>query len=189
MTPLLPPVVDTHGSALCTQCGLCCTGALHNFAVLEPEETDFARRIGMTLRTEGRPGFALPCHFLRDSACTIYADRPKVCARYKCGLLDRLEAGTISLDEALEKVAEAKALVAQAATEMTSGMTLPAARAMSTQPPTPGLNPEARTDEMRLRLKIIALSLFLDKNFRNSREGKALSIEAIGDTRLTTEMK
>ena len=40
----------SKGSQLCTQCGLCCTGALHHFAVLEPDELEFARELGLTLR-------------------------------------------------------------------------------------------------------------------------------------------
>ena len=177
------------GSALCTACGLCCTGALHNFAVLEPEEIDFARGIGLTLRTEGRPGFALPCPFLQNSCCTIYADRPKVCARYKCGLLENLEAGSTRLDAALATVAAAKQLLSRAQSMMADGMTIPAARALSRELPIATVDAGARTADMKLRLAMTALSLFLDKYFKNSREGKLLTLEVIADQRPDTEMR
>ncbi len=32
-----------------------------------------------------KPGH--PCHFLRESACTIYAERPAVCQNFICGWL------------------------------------------------------------------------------------------------------
>ena len=86
-----PTVADetlSIGSKLCTKCGLCCTGALHDRAVLEPEEVEFASDLGLYVRAEGRPTFALPCKYLQGCACTIYSKRPKVCARYQCQLLD-----------------------------------------------------------------------------------------------------
>ncbi len=176
------------GSSLCTQCGLCCTGALHNFAVLEPEEVDFAAGLGLTLRTEGRPGFALPCPYLKNCACTIYASRPKVCAHYKCGLLEELEADSITLDAALAKVHTAKALVSEAASVMQNGMTLPIARARALEAPSAEFIGAERTMEMRLRLAITALSLYLDKHFKNPREAKSLSLQLVPETDPDTEM-
>ena len=176
------------GSTLCTACGLCCTGALHNFAVLEPEEIDFARGIGLTLRTEGRPGFALPCPYLQNSSCTIYADRPKVCARYKCGLLDRFEAGEVTLAAAIAIVGDAKELVDRVQAVMPEGMTIPAARALCDAPPTTAGDAGERASGMRMRLVITALNLFLDKNFKNTREGKFLSLETV-EARPDMEMK
>lgn len=189
MTSSADPVGASIGSALCTECGLCCTGALHDFAVLEPEEIDVARGMGLTLRAEGRPGFALPCRFLQQSCCTIYADRPKVCARYKCGLLEKVEAGSTSLDAALATVASAKQFVLRALLTMPAGMTIPAARALSRAPPIATVEAGARTADMQLRLAMTALSLFLDKFFKNSREGKLLTLETIADRRPDTEMK
>src|ERR1043165_4767905 len=116
------------GSTLCTQCGLCCTGALHNYAVLEPEETEFARSLGLTLRKEGRPGFSLPCPRLAGCKCSIYKDRPKVCGRYKCQLLESVEAGLTDLGSALAKIRSAQGLVEEVNSVMPIGMTLPEAR-------------------------------------------------------------
>ena len=110
MPSVADPLDVAVSTALCTQCGLCCTGALHNFAVLDPDEVDYARSIGMTLRTDGRPGFALPCPQLSGTCCSIYADRPKVCSRFRCALLKRVEDGSVDAQAATAIVAEARRL-------------------------------------------------------------------------------
>lgn len=176
------------GSALCTECGLCCNGALHGFAVLDDDEIKTAGRIGLTLRAEGRPGFVLPCPFLQNSSCTIYAERPKVCARYKCGLLDRFEAGEVTLAAAIAVVGGAKELIGRVRAVMPEGMTIPTARALCDAPPTTAGDAGERASGMTMRLAITALNLFLDKNFKNDREGKFLSLETV-ESRSDMEMK
>ena len=183
------PADVTLGSSLCTECGLCCTGALHNFAVLDPDEIDYARSIGLTLRPEGRPGFALPCPKLNGSCCSIYVDRPKVCSRFKCALLQRLEDGLVDFQDATVIVAEARRLFDDVHAQLPDGMTIPMARAMNEAPPTTNVDAIGRSAEMRLKLAITALSLFLDRNLRKASEGPLLSLEAIADTRPDTEMK
>jgi uncharacterized protein len=173
------------GSALCTQCGLCCNGALHNFAKLDADEVDYASRIGLTVRPVGPPGFALPCPMLKDSMCTIYGNRPKACVRYKCQLLQDLEAGSVTLEAAIGTVGTAKELVRQAEDLLPGEMTLPGARMLI-----PTSEPELprSTADMPLRLAITALSLYLDKHFKHSREAKTLSIEPIAEGRIDPEM-
>ena len=183
------PADVSLGSSLCTKCGLCCTGALHNFAVLDPDEIDYARSIGLTLRTEGRPGFSLPCPKRSGSCCSIYIDRPKVCSRYKCALLKRLDAGSVGFDAAATTVAEARRLFDNVHSLLPEGMTIPVARAMYEAPPTTSFDADVRASEMRLRLAITALSLFLDRHFRKSSEQNLLAFEAIADQRPDTEMR
>lgn len=178
------------GSRLCTQCGLCCTGALHNYAVLEPEEIPFARSLGLSLRTQGRPGFSLPCPRLVDCKCSIYENRPKVCGRYKCQLLENVEAGATELESAIVKVRAAKRLVEQVDSVMPGGLSLPEARelvreAPSTEAAAIGLDGK----NMPLKLAITALSFYLDKHFRNSREGRILSLEPVAGEQIGTEMR
>lgn len=99
------------GSTLCLACGLCCTGLLFDIAPLEADELDRAERLGLPLaRTPHRDGFALPCPRQRGSACTVYAERPRICASYACGLLRAYRAGAVDPREALERVARLKAL-------------------------------------------------------------------------------
>jgi hypothetical protein len=167
------------GSQLCTQCGLCCTGALHSFAVLDPDELEFAAGLGLKLRTDGRPGFALPCQYLNSCACTIYTSRPRVCARYQCQLLDDVQQSKVALDDALEHVRVAKQMFEQVRALLPPGMTLPEARALAAKP-ADAASP-ACDNEMQLRLAVITLSLYLDRHFRHSSEGKMLTMTAVAD--------
>ena len=177
------------GSSLCTQCGLCCTGALHNYAVLEPDEVPFAHTLGLTVRTEGRPGFSLPCPRLVNSICSIYESRPMVCARYRCQLLIDVEAGETEFESAIDKVETAKLLVAQVDAVIPMGVTLPQARERMRIEPSPEAASFVRIEDMRLKLAITALSVYLDKYFRNSKEGKILSLEPITDDQANSEMR
>jgi Fe-S-cluster containining protein len=176
------------GSQLCTQCGLCCTGELHDRAVLEPEELEFASDLGLEVQTEGRPAFALPCKFLQGCSCSIYSNRPKVCARYQCQLLDDVQQANISLDAALEHVRVAKRMCEDVRTLLPTGMNLPKARRLLHEPPgalsaaAPG-----RSAEMRLRLALTTLCLYLDKHFKHSRESKLLTMTSVDQDMDNTE--
>ena len=185
-----PQQGSSIGSALCTQCGLCCTGALHNAAVLEPGEIAGARAIGLPVLDRAKPGFSLPCPMLKGATCTIYGDRPKVCARYKCQLLQEVESGREPLQDALEKVRVATGLVSNAQAAMPSGTTLPEARKEAIGDQTPGLQGEMSvSDRMQLKLRTIALNLYLDKYFRNDRDKKALELTLVERRLAETEME
>ena len=49
-------------------------------------------------------------------------------------------------------------------------------------------SPIEQDGDMPLKLAVTALSLYLDKYFRNSKEGKMLSLEPIAEGQVTTEM-
>ncbi|MBA3666260.1 MAG: YkgJ family cysteine cluster protein [Sphingomonas sp.] len=113
--PSLDPAPNQRDATLlCTSCGICCAGDLHGAAVLDSDEVPVAERLGLTVRSDGELRFELPCPRLSGSQCTVYPDRPRVCSRYKCVLLQNLEAGNIALEGALHHVAVAKQLVARA---------------------------------------------------------------------------
>ena len=175
------------GSQLCTECGLCCTGALHDHAVLEPEEIEFARDLGLEVRTEGRPAFALPCKYLQGCACTIYSNRPKVCARYQCQLLDDVQHANVSLEAALEHVRVAKRMCEDVRALLPPGMNFPEARRLLYEPP--GALPAVadRSAEMPLRLALTTLCLYLDKHFKHSRESKLLTLTSVDQEMDSTE--
>ena len=177
------------GSSLCTQCGLCCTGALHNYAVLDEDEIEFARALGLKLRTHGRPGFALPCKYLRDCSCTIYSKRPKVCARYVCQLLEDVREGSTPLDVAVTHVRVAKQLYEDVRALLPASMTIPEARQMSRRPI--GASPLAldRSVEAELRLAVTALCIYLDKHFMHSKEAKLLTMTPVDQGMTCTEEK
>ena len=101
---------------LCPNCGLCCDSTL--FADVELRAGDDPKRLaklGLSLVKKGRSkvAFAQPCACFDGKFCGIYADRPKRCRLFECGLLKKVQAGDMSAGAALKKISEAKALAAQ----------------------------------------------------------------------------
>lgn len=112
----------THGS-LCRACGFCCDGTLFSRGSLNAEEVDSARRQGLKLLADAR-SFAQPCAGHAGSECTIYAHRPTCCRKYRCTLLDEVDAGNTTYESALERVARVRELervVRQAAPDERAG--------------------------------------------------------------------
>jgi hypothetical protein len=178
--------VESTGTTLCTSCGLCCAGALHNAAVLDEDEIAAATELGLPVLDRAKPGFALPCPKLAGTLCGIYGNRPRVCGRYRCNLLQRLDAGELSLEEARATVATAKSLIDDLKRLMPEGMTLPEARALVLQPPPEPHQPTGNHgSSMRLRLAATAVSVYIDRHFRNAREGKLLRLNRVEDQRNT----
>ena len=157
-------VPQSPGSSLCTSCGLCCTGALHQAAVLDEDEVAHARAIGLPVLNRAKLSFAMPCPKLEGACCTIYGNRPRVCSRYRCDLLQRLEDGRVLLEDALRIVQTAKPLIARLRELTPAGVTLPEIRAAAA----------SDDDDMQpeLRLAATAVAVYMDKHFRNAREGK-----------------
>jgi uncharacterized protein len=98
-------------SQLCPNCGLCCNGVL--FGDVELRTGDDAKRLkqlGLTLEKKGRGrlAFAQPCACFDGKLCGIYADRPKRCRTFECGLLKRIQDGRLKADAALKTIAHTK---------------------------------------------------------------------------------
>jgi uncharacterized protein len=97
-------------SQLCPNCGLCCNGAL--FADVELRAGDDAGRLaelGLSLTKKGgKLAFPQPCACFDGKLCTIYADRPKRCRTFECGLLKRVQDGELDADAALKTIAYTK---------------------------------------------------------------------------------
>ena len=95
---------------LCPNCGLCCNGVL--FSDVELRAGDDAKRLanlGLSLAKKGgKLAFAQPCECFDGKLCTIYADRPKRCRTFECGLLKRVQDGELDADVALTTIALAK---------------------------------------------------------------------------------
>jgi Fe-S-cluster containining protein len=95
---------------LCPNCGLCCNGVL--FADVELRAGDDPGRLaelGMSLSMKGsKLAFAQPCACFDGKLCGIYADRPKRCRTFECGLLKRVETNEITANMALKKISETK---------------------------------------------------------------------------------
>lgn len=98
---------------LCPNCGLCCDSTL--FADVELQKGDDTKRLfqlGLTLspKSRGKISFAQSCACFDGKLCKIYADRPKRCRTFECGLLKKVAAEDLSAVAALKKISEAKKL-------------------------------------------------------------------------------
>jgi len=98
---------------LCPNCGLCCDSTL--FADVELRAGDDARqleKLGLSLHKKGKTkiAFAQPCACFDGKFCKIYAGRPGRCRLFECGLLKKVEAGEMTAESALKKIAGAKVL-------------------------------------------------------------------------------
>jgi Fe-S-cluster containining protein len=103
----MTPLTDT----LCTKCGLCCDGTL--FADVElAGQAELARLeiMGMEVESEERNTGLLsqPCAALRGTRCGIYAHRPQCCRVFECHLLQSAERGAVTVERALEQIADAR---------------------------------------------------------------------------------
>ena len=100
---------------LCTHCGLCCDGTL--FADVELVGIDEVTRLevmGMDVENEGRNGGLLsqPCAALRGTRCAIYDHRPHCCRVFECDLLQNAQRGAVTIERALEHIADAREQIA-----------------------------------------------------------------------------
>jgi Fe-S-cluster containining protein len=97
-------------SQLCPNCGLCCNGVL--FADVELRKGDDAKRLaelGLSLAKKGsKLAFVQPCACFDGKLCGIYADRPKRCRTFECGLLKRVQAGELDAGAALKTISQTK---------------------------------------------------------------------------------
>jgi hypothetical protein len=96
-------------STLCQRCGLCCDGNLFSSLPLRRSEVEAMQRLSLPVvdRADGSPGLEQRCAALDGQCCTVYAERPEACRRYRCYLLTALSEGEVTLEEALGVVDEA----------------------------------------------------------------------------------
>ena len=102
---------DAHIAQLCPACGLCCDSTL--FADVELRAGDKParlRELGLKLvpKTRTKLAFAQPCACFDGKLCGIYADRPRRCRQFECGLLKRVQAGEMTVAQALQAIAAAR---------------------------------------------------------------------------------
>lgn len=115
----LPSAARHRMADICIDCGLCCNGALFgHFEVTEKEVGALNRAQVRVVEREGRITGCQPCAALTRQGCSIYQQRPAVCATYRCDLLVRLESGAVSTADALRTVAEAVRLQSALQLEM-----------------------------------------------------------------------
>lgn len=105
-------MTDLTEQEICVACGLCCDGSWYRHAVLVDAELERTEAAGFeVVSRDGESFMTLPCPKFCGGKCSIYEQwRPNVCSRYRCGLLKRHQSGSVSKDEALKVVQEAKKL-------------------------------------------------------------------------------
>lgn len=100
----------SDSSSICLSCGLCCDGTLIGFVQLEREEVPRVREI-MPIEEAGGQGFFVhPCSQLCGTSCQVYADRPKQCAAFQCGLLKKVSSGEQDKTSAISSIEAVKVL-------------------------------------------------------------------------------
>jgi hypothetical protein len=99
---------------LCLACGLCCDGTLFHHVKLEAgDDGGKLRELGLPVKvpraTIPVARFPQPCAALcADRTCRVYADRPKQCRSYECGVFKELQADRVTPAAALRLVRQAR---------------------------------------------------------------------------------
>lgn len=156
-------------------------GAIHNKAVLDAVELPHARALGLEILPTEQPMFALPCPRLNGTVCGVYNERPNVCGNYKCQLLQDFEAGATPMAEAVSKVDEVRRLVRELLAALPAGMTLHQARRLALgAAPDQGDGEALSARELSLlRVRATAMEWYIDRHFRNTRDGRSYEMDAI----------
>ncbi len=159
------------GSDLCLSCGLCCNGVLYSHLRLSPDEPSITSPPNLLpfLDDDGR-GWSQPCPCYQGRECHIYDLRPRICRAYQCHVLQDYANGSLTLEEAMERIAEAQALVRSIEENLDAGQTAEPlwrraadliAEAHSASSPENGVEPA-------LLMDLAALRVLLQKNFDSS---------------------
>ena len=157
-----------QASQLCTNCGLCCTGVVHDAGVLDEDEVAPAAELGLKLLPPSvRAGWSFPCPALNGKLCGIFGRRPRCCSRYKCQVLVELLDGKLSYDEAAARTQEALQLFADFLAVRPDYLSIHDSKVMAKNRLfTPSLKEVVD--------KATALQLYVDRFFRKPNEEKLL---------------
>lgn len=175
--------------SICTDCALCCNGALFDWVRVPAEELARLPAAGFLARGDAKgSGFAQPCPLLAGNLCSAYAVRPGGCRKFECNLLRRHKMGAVPRDEALEVIASARQLLGGVRDLLAPGESLPAARARWRQwfadrasgaqaPQGPAQAPQGPAQAAFL-LRMTMLNRFLDRHFRKDRKKQMMEMDA-----------
>lgn len=166
---------NEESEGICTQCGFCCTGQLFDRAEIlddeHPRLVDLGFELGSEARSDGgrQHYIGLPCHMLSGTRCTVYAGRPAGCAAFRCELLRSVESGVTSRDEAVERIATAKTLLARLAATMPADWSFPHARQRwRVRLAKPASDDDEATPAFMLQMSLT--NIFLDRYFYSEKK-------------------
>jgi uncharacterized protein len=162
------PETATH---LCAACGMCCNGVL--FFSVRLQDGDSARELtalGLKIKRRADGQHMLqPCPAHTGSRCTVYDARPIRCRLFACRQLLGVEAGEISENAALEKIAEARRLTDRVRSLLESAGDTRSHKSVATRYETvftPPLDPETAETREALAAAMKELEEFLTQEFR-----------------------
>ena len=99
---------------LCTDCGFCCSGVLFvDVRIQSKQELDRVTKCGIELEQHDEHNYVIqPCACLDDSNhCTVYEQRPEMCASFECGVLKHLAKGEWDISKCQATIHEAQGRV------------------------------------------------------------------------------
>jgi Fe-S-cluster containining protein len=109
----VPDNTARSASELCQSCGLCCTGLLFPFVSIAKTDSFVFEHPDLNLKSTavGKKNMKLGCSFLDGTRCSIYKDRPSKCQSYSCNLRRDVLNGAAGGENALQIIADLKALI------------------------------------------------------------------------------
>lgn len=159
-------MTDTADPGICTECGLCCAGAVFDYGALGAEEFEPARANGLdAVEADGAYGFHLPCPQLHGACCKVYDQRPQTCRDYRCQTLRALEAGDITRSEAIERIQRAQTAMVELWQHLPEGTSVVDARRWRREGAQSGGMPSPQASPL-VMVALGMLDLVLDKHFR-----------------------
>lgn len=102
------------GEQLCLACGLCCDGSLFDNVQLGPgDDAKKLKALGLPVSVSRAQTpvthFRQPCAALcADRTCRVYADRPRQCRTFECGVFKDFQSGRITFAAARRMVQQAR---------------------------------------------------------------------------------
>ena len=153
---------------LCKSCGLCCSGALFDYVPVDDLERSRLIELGFPVRTDPATGmrFDHPCARFENGLCSVYAERPQACRRFRCELLIGLESGRIPVRRAHAIVREAKAMIHEV--RLLHGEDRPLLpQSWRERLRAWGSDKSAGRADPALLLQMTRLNVFLDRHFRS----------------------
>ncbi len=173
---MIPNDTDSTASRLCTACGMCCNGVMFEVVELQPADSAKAlAALGLKVRPKRlQTYFAQPCAALRGTCCSIYDARPVRCRLFECQQLQRVAAGAITEEAAMERIHEAQRRVQKVnalleKTDATNPMKSLAQRTNTALDDLLALAPDPAAAQLHAALTLAtqSLSALLTEEFRN----------------------
>lgn len=175
-----PPTDVGPPERICTDCAMCCNGALFDWVRVPADELARLPAASFAARGDARgSGFAQPCPMLDGNLCSAYAVRPACCRKFECNLLRQHKAGAVSRNEALATIASARQLLADVRALLGAGESLPDARARWTRWFAAKARGEALAqspEEAAFVVRMTLLNRFLDRHFRKDSKKQTMEI-------------